>query len=209
MNYPDYQPSVATDPLSDDELDALDAQLAELPADGAMNLEALDGFLTGLVVGPGLARTLKGGDWLPLVWGGDGADGVFPFESQRQRKKVVVQVLRHLRTIDVALREHPDAWQPVVSVAEDDAAEEEWVDAGDWCTGFLQSMDLNREAWAPWLDQPALSAQFVPLLLLGGEPEERPAGATQALDDLEVRDQLSRAFFDTVLVLARPEALNG
>ena len=83
------------------------------------------------------------------------------------------------------------------------------MDAGDWCTGFLQAMDLNREAWAPWLDQPALSVQFVPLLLLGGEPEERPAGATQALDDLEVRDQLSRAFFDTVLVLARPEALNG
>ncbi len=209
MNYPDYQPNVANEPLSDDELDALDAQLAELPADAAMNLEALDGFLTGLVVGPGLARTLKGGDWLPLVWGGDGADGMFPFESQRQRKKMVVQVLRHLRAIDLALRGHPDAWQPVVSVAEDEAAEEEWVDAGDWCTGFLQAMDLNREAWGPWLDQPAWSVRFVPLLLLGGEPEERPAGAPEALDDLEERDQLSRAFFDTVLVLARPETLNG
>ena len=204
MQYPDYNPSVATDPLSDAELDELAELLEVLPSDGVMSLEGLDGFVTGLLVGPGLARTLKGSQWLPLVWGGDGAQEPAPFESNRQRKKLVVQVLRHLRSLDVVLNQDPQAWQPVVSVAEEEGTAEgegeEWVDATEWCTGFLQAMDLDRDAWTPWLDSD-LAPQFVPLLLLAGLPEERPAGVSADLESVVVRDELSRAFLDTVQAL--------
>ncbi len=207
MIYPDYNPQTTTEALSDDELQALDELLAALPSDGAMNIEALDGFLTGLLVGPALARRLRGTDWLPLVWGGDGPGEHAPFESNRQRKKVVVQTLRHLRAIEVVLQNSPEAWSPVFSVAEED--EREWVDASDWCIGFLQAVDLDREGWSRWLDDPVLGQALVPLALLGSDESELSAADAQRLADPEVRDQLSRALPDAVLALlpsAAPEA---
>lgn len=198
MDHPDYNPESPNTPLSDDELQALDDLLAELPADGALNTEALDGYLTGLLAGPALARRLKGGDWLPLVWGGDGADGA-PFTSNRQRKRVTVLVLRHLRHLDAVLSTNADQWQPVFSVAEAD--EREFVDASDWCAGFLQAVDLDREAWAPWLDTPQASQTLVPLMLLGATQDELSEAQTTQLEDPAVRDELSRTVPDAVTLL--------
>lgn len=204
MIYPDYNPQTDTPPLDDHELQALDELLAALPSEGAMTTEALDGFLTGLLLGPGLARTLRGQDWLPLVWGGDGPGEHAPFESNRQRKKVVVQVLRHLHALDVTLHQRPDDWQPIFSVAETD--EREWVDAGDWCTGFLQAIDMGREAWSGWFDHPLTGPALVPLVLLGSDDSELDAAEVERLADPEVRDQLSRAVPDAVLALVAAEA---
>jgi uncharacterized protein len=202
--YPDYNPQTTTEALSDDELQALDELLAALPSDGALNIEALDGFLTGLLVGPVLAQRLRGTEWLPLVWGGDGPGEHAPFESNRQRKKVVVQALRHLRAIDMTLQNSPDAWAPVFSVAEED--EREWVDATDWCVGFLQAVDLDKEAWSPWFDSALTGPALVPLVLLGSEESELSAADAQRLADPQTRDQLSRTLLDAVLALRPTEA---
>ena len=48
MQYPQYNPASDNRPLSDEELEDLDDLLAALPTDGAMNIEALDGYLAGL-----------------------------------------------------------------------------------------------------------------------------------------------------------------
>ena len=52
MDYPHYQPDIADAPLRDEELSTLDAMLQALPNEAAMNVEALDGYLTALLVGP-------------------------------------------------------------------------------------------------------------------------------------------------------------
>ena len=207
MDYPDYNPQIDSPPLSDDELNALDQLLQALPADNVMNVEGLDGYLTALLVGPGLLQRLKTADWLPGVWGGDaGQDGgSAPFPSQKQRKRAAFLVLRHLHAIQVQLGSGTDSWEPVFSIAESD--DREWVDAEDWCIGFLQAVALDPDAWAPLFDDPELGAALVPLALLGGDDSGLSDADRERLADPEQRDALSRAVADAVpLLFARQNA---
>lgn len=187
VQYPDYDPRVANTPLDERELDELDTLLAQLPAEGAMNVEAMDGYLTALLVGP-WPQVPPSARWMPAVWGGDG-EGNAPFASAKQRKRVVLLLLRHLHGLDRVLRELPDDWEPVLSVAE--VQGEEIVDAEDWCAGFLAAVPLDEPAWAPRFEGPALR----PLVRLGAEDGDAPADAAE-------RDELSRAAVDAVLALA-------
>lgn len=200
VDYPRYDPASKLTPLADDELQALDRLLQDLPADGVMTLDGVDGFLTAMLVGP--PQWLSGrptADWLPLVWGGDGdggPDAAAPFASKRQRKATVVLLLRHLRHLQQQLFEAPADWEPIFSVAEQGA--DEWTDARDWCTGFLQAVDLDPVAWGEVWSDPALA----PLLRLGGELEGgAPPADLPELDDAAVCDELSRAVPDAVLHL--------
>ena len=68
-------------------------------------------------------------------------------------------VLRHLRHLSQQLGESPDDWQPIFSIAEQGGAKARWVDARDWCTGFLQAVDLRPEAWGTtWTDAAGAAA---------------------------------------------------
>lgn len=204
MDYPRYDPASALTPLAPAELDALDRLLQTLPADGVMSLDGVDGYLTALAAGPAeLLATLPTAEWLPLVWGGDGPEGnegAEPFNSKRQRKATVVQLLRHLRHVAEELQ-HPERWEPIFSIAEKGA--DEFADAGDWCTGFLQAVDLLPSAWDGLWDDPAVA----PLLQLGGGLDGVPTPTVDAegealnLDDAADVDRLSRAVPDAVLRL--------
>ena len=198
MEYPQYDPQSPNTPLSDDELQALDELLAALPVDGAMNIEGMDGYLTALLVSPQPLSSLRTAAWLPAVWGGDGADHA-PFPSGRQHKRAMVLVLRHLQHLACTLRDTPDAWEPIFSVAE--TPERELADAQDWCTGFLQAVDLAPEAWGPWFDEDELGAALVPIALLGGDGQDLSPEDLARLDDPEVVDDLSREVAEVVLML--------
>jgi uncharacterized protein len=199
VEYPDYNPASTNLPLSDAELEALDSLLAHLPGGQAMNIEALDGYLTALLVAPAPLTSRKTAAWLPTVWGGDG-EGCAPFRSNRQRKDTVVTVLRHLRHLESQLSQGDDAWQPVFSVAETPEGEE-LVDAQDWCAGFLMGVDLDAEAWAPLFDHPEIGPALVPLVLLGGAEDDVPPAEAERLADPAVVDELSRSVPDVVLAL--------
>lgn len=204
MQYPDYKPALESPPLSDEELQALDALLGGLDTDDAMNVEALDGYLTALLLAPVPAAALKGADWLPDVWGGDGqGEGDAPFASGKQKKRAIVLVLRHLRAIDQALQHTPDRWEPVFSVAED--GDREFADAEDWCIGFLQAAAMDAEGWGRLFDDPVLGPLLLPIALLGGDDSTLSPADAERLADPEQRDELSRAIPDTVLALAARE----
>lgn len=210
MNYPQFDRASNNLPLSDDELQDFDALLQGLPTDGAMTVEGVDGFLTAMLLAP--AEWLDqwpSADWLPLIWGGDGPDGQ-PFASNRQRKRATLFALRHLQSIACALRDQAHgarlAWEPLFSVVETPAragaAAEEWVDAQDWCLGFLQAMDLGPEAWRDWQADPALGPVLRNIALLGGEFEPAPGSEdAAALDDPAERDALARRVAEGVLAM--------
>ncbi len=203
MQYPDYQPTLDTPPLTDDELVALDDLLAGLPAppaEGAMNVETLDGYLTALLLAPTPVDQRRGADWLPPIWGGDGA-GDAPFASGKQKKRAIVLLLRHLHAIDVALRLHPDRWEPVFSIAEG-ADGHEWTDAEDWCIGFLHASSQDSEGWGALFDDAQFGPLLLPIGLLGGDDAGLPAAEQARLDEPEHRDALSRAVPEAVLALA-------
>jgi uncharacterized protein len=200
VDYPDYDPDRPTPPLGDADLDALDDLLAALPGDGVMNIEALDGYLTALAVGPVRPGALPTGRWLPPVWGGDPVPGTpAPFASGKQKKRAVVLALRHLHHIEQQLRRDPARWEPVCSVAETD--EGDLADAEDWCAGFLHAVALDADAWAPLFDDPALGPALRPLVCLGADPADLSEAERGGLDDPNVRDGLSRAALDAVPLL--------
>ena len=205
MQYPHYNPASDNRPLDDEELNDLDELLAALPVDTAMNIEALDGYLAGLLLTPGrqLAE-LHGEAWLPLIWGGDPVDGpsdTAPFASGKQRKKAVLLVLRHLQSIATAWTQQPQAWEPIFSFAEGDDEDTEYADAEDWAAGFLMAVELAPDAWAPLFDGPDTAPLLAPVAALGGED-----GALAEASAAE-RDAASRAIPDAMLALwARRQA---
>lgn len=207
MDYPRYDPQSAVTPLTPAELDGLDRLLQALPADAAMTLDGMDGYLTALLAAPTpLLASLSTTDWLPLIWGGDGEAGneaAAPFASKRQRKATVVLVLRHLRHLSEQLSLAPDQWEPIFSIAESGA--KEWVDARDWCAGFLQAVDLQPDAWAAVWQDPVLGPAMAPLAQLGGGLDSA-AGAAEELQDPALVDQLSRGVPEAVLSLLNSRA---
>lgn len=198
MQYPRYDPQSPVTPLTAEEIAALDGLLQRLDADTAMSLDGFDGYLTAFAIGPAALRESPSADWLPLIWGGDpaGPDEAAPFPTKRQRKNTVVMALRHLRHLGALLRDKPDDWEPIFSIAE--KGPDEFADAREWCMGFLQAVDLMPDAWGDAWADPALA----PLLLLGGGLDGAPANAAPDLDDPVLCDELSRAVPDAVLLLA-------
>jgi uncharacterized protein len=197
MQYPHYNPASDNRPLADEEINDLDELLAALPTDEAMNAEALDGYLAGLLLTPGRnLADLPGAAWLPLIWGGDGeGDDPKPFASGKQRKKVVMLVLRHLQSIAKAWAERPQAWEPIFSFADGEDEDTEYADAEDWAVGFLMAVDLAPDAWAPWFDGAETGPLLAPVAALGGED-----GALAEASAAE-RDEASRKIPDAMLAL--------
>lgn len=204
MDYPAYDPASADHPLTDDELALLERTLEQLPGDGVMTLDGLDGFLTALAVGPGQLARRATADWLPVVWGGGPGSGTeAPFPSNQKRKRTVVLVLRHLRSVIAQLERDPALWEPVFSVAAlpgDDGRE--LADAADWCRGFLAATDLDPAMWAPLFDDHETGPGLATIALLGEEGEgAAPPDDEEDLEDPMTRDRLSRLAADAALVL--------
>jgi uncharacterized protein len=210
MNYPQYNPASDNRPLSDDELNDLDELLSILPTEGALNIEALDGYLAGLLLTPGRKLAdVPGEAWLPIIWGGDGDVDPAPFVSGKQRKKVTLLVLRHLQSIAHAWTHHPKGWEPIFSFADgesesDDADEApEYADAEDWAAGFLIAVNLAPEAWEPLFDGAETGPLLAPLAALG--VEDGPLADATA----EARDEASRKIPDAMLALWAIHQNNG
>jgi uncharacterized protein len=202
MQYPQYNPASDNRPLSDDELNDLDELLSVLPTDDALNIEALDGYLAGLLLTPGhKLADLPGDAWLPVIWGGDAEPDPKPFVSGKQRKKVVMLVLRHLHSIATAWTLTPRAWEPIFSFADgqsdsdDEDEAPEYADAEDWAAGFLIAVNLAPEAWEPLFDGAETGPLLAPIAALGAE--DGPLADAPA----EARDEASRSIPDAMLAL--------
>ena len=80
-------------PLSADELDALDDFLAnESIEDTSMDVSTLEGFLTEIAIGP---RTVMPSEWLPWVWDMEDGESEAGFESVEQANRIISLVMRY------------------------------------------------------------------------------------------------------------------
>ena len=74
------------------DLNALDGYLmSDHAPDDSMGLSDLDGFLTGIVVGPEL---ILPSEWLPIVWGGKEPE----FETDAEMRIVLGTIMGRYRT---------------------------------------------------------------------------------------------------------------
>lgn len=116
------------------------------------NLEALDGFLSALAVGP---EAVPAEEWQPVVWGGkpprwDNAEEAAEVDGLLQAHwNLVTQRVRH------GSDELPDALAPLLWLPEDPSEhEDDDLDVGrDWAYGFFRGVELREAGWDAWLDE--------------------------------------------------------
>jgi uncharacterized protein len=146
----------------DSDLEALDQFLmSDQAPDDCMMLSDLDGFLTGLAVGPEL---IAPSEWLPLVWGGDEEP---VFDSAAEAQSVLGAIMRRYNEI---LGQIADGYIEPIFI-ETIAGE---VIAADWAEGFMQAIALRAAAWEKLLTSEDHGHALIPILALCGDDEGEP-----------------------------------
>ncbi len=144
--------------LDDDQIERLSGLLDQraVPFKG-FNLEALDGFLSALVVAPSLVPP---SEWEPVVWGGQPPR----WNSTEEALQVQQLLMGHWNMCAARARQDgdtlPDHLAPLLWLPEDpeltgeDALREDELDVGqDWALGFFTAVMLREQEWDQWLDE--------------------------------------------------------
>lgn len=139
------------------DLDPLAAFLtSDRAPDGCMDLSELDGFLAGLVAGPG---PISPATFLPVVWD----DEEPAFAGTEEAARVLMLIEGRFREIAAGLEQDPADYAPVY-----------WQDVAgtvileDWAAGFMQAVSLAPDAWRAALADPDGSALLIPIAALAG-----------------------------------------
>jgi len=124
-----------------------------------LGLSDLDGFLTGIVVGPEL---IIPSEWLPVVWGNEEPE----FESHAQAESIVSLVMGRYNEIAAGFNSDPERFEPIFH---------KWptgeVIVTDWAAGFVEAVEMRRAVWEPLLGHRRAKLLLEPLLILGDDGE--------------------------------------
>jgi len=174
-----------TTPLSESKMTELDEFLMSgVTPEGCMDISALDGFLTSLVIGPELVPPSV---WLKAIWGGESEPA---FESSAQAQRVISLIMRRSNAISSMFNEPPE-FAPILYEREVEGSR--YWSADDWCWGFLEAVRLSPETWQPLVEDEDNRSMLLPIVALGSEDgwelleadPNRDAAEQAALDDLE------------------------
>jgi uncharacterized protein len=142
------------------DLDALDDYLmSDHAPDDSMGLSDLDGFLTGIVVGPEL---ILPSEWLPVIWGGEEPE----FETEDEMHVVLGTIIGRYNDIAACFNTDPDGFDPMFLEGPEDE-----VIASDWAGGFIDAVALRPMAWKPLMEHDRAGILMAPLFLLSGDME--------------------------------------
>ena len=154
-------------PLSDEELDELSQFLSaeDMPEDG-MDIAMLDGFLTGIVIGP---NTLLPNQWLPAIWDATD-DNPMSWKSAEQMQHIIGLIMRMYNDRVHDLHEDITDYDPLIYQSEHDGKAVPILD--EWCMGFVRAIQLDPDGWQPLIDADAGDeggGLLTPMLLYGTE----------------------------------------
>lgn len=153
------------------DLDLLGAfLLSERAPPGAMGLPQLDGFLTGIAVGPDL---LMPSEWLPAIWG----DGNPEFDGIEEARAVSSAILLRYNEILNALATGRNDFVPAPAPGPDGR-----IAAIDWATGFFDAMRLRPDSWKPLLEDKNGTPAIFPIVLLASPKDMVPPELRDSVD---------------------------
>jgi uncharacterized protein len=191
---PGKKPMELGQPLSDAEFDELDQfLLSDATPEECMDIAMLDGFLTALVVGP---NTLTPSLWLPILYGETDEDPM-KWGSAEQAQRILGLIMRHMNDIIWQLREAPDDYEPVIYMSEYEGKTIPILD--EWCTGFMQGVQLDAAAWEPLFDAEDAQGVLLPIMLYGTESGWDTLKSKPEL--AERHDEFAEALADCVLAI--------
>jgi uncharacterized protein len=103
--------------------------------DDCMQLSDLDGFLTGVAIGPEL---IMPSEWLPAIWQG----GEPEFKDVEQAERIMEIIMARYNEIIHLLDDEPGAFEPILYEAPDGR-----MLAADWAEGFMDAFGLRIDSW--------------------------------------------------------------
>ena len=157
------------------DLEALDQFLmSDASPEDCMQLSDLDGFLTGIAIGPEL---VKPSEWLPMVWGGEEP----VFDDVEQARAVLGMIMMRYNEILRVLDTDPEAYAPIFWEGPDGE-----LIAADWAEGFADAIRLRQAAWQPLFEDRQANVMLTPIMVLCDDPE----GGSPLEGDPEVRAAL-------------------
>jgi len=124
------------------------------PTEG-MDLAELDGFLTGIAVGP---EAIPPNEWTPVIWGEEEPE----FSSEEEMSSVFAALMDRYNAITMILDTDPSGLTPVYWEDDDGT-----LDPTGWVAGFMQSLQLRPDAWQPLLEDSEAQSLLLPFLLFG------------------------------------------
>jgi uncharacterized protein len=166
------------------DLERLDEFLASdrAPAE-CMQLSELDGFLTGVAVGPEL---IPPSVWLPMIWHDDEPG----YADMEEAQTILGIIMRRYNEIIRLVDSFAGVYRPVL-VEQDDGT----VDASDWAVGFLQAMAICQDAWEPLVMDRTAGALIAPIMLIASTTDlaDLPLDDDERLPDDEMAKLLAEA----------------
>jgi uncharacterized protein len=152
------------DPLTEKEIDELDSFLmSDAVSDEAMVFEAVDGYLTAMVIGPKLVAPSR---WLHGIWGPT-EDDAPEFETIDQAQRILELLMRHMNGIAGQMMHDPDSFEPMCVTATYPGDPHEYDDGEVWAMGFMEGVTLSQDDWQPLLADPRAAEVLRPIRLLG------------------------------------------
>ena len=148
-----------------------------------MGLSDLDGFLTGIVIGPELVLP---SEWLSVIWG----DGSPKFKNGKEAQSIMDAIMERYNEIVRVFQDIPSSFDPVFWETRDGL-----VIAADWAEGFYDAINLRPKAWKPLFQDGIGSELMKPLMILCGKQEGASDLSPSAKSGLmrEAGDQLPSA----------------
>jgi uncharacterized protein len=138
------------------DLETLDSFLmSDRSPPDSMMLSDLDGFLTGIAVGPELVLP---SEWLPLIWGGEAPE----FADQDEAKAILGAIMDRYNEILRHIAD--DVFDPIFWADRDGT-----LIAMDWAEGFLQAIMLRADAWEGLFKSKRDGQLLYPILALCGD----------------------------------------
>ena len=177
--------SLAGGPLSDREIEELDAALAAVPEPyEPLDVVMLDGFLVGLLLQP---QPVLPSQWLSYVFDGEGRDAALPSGADRF-KRIADLILRQHNYLAACINAR-EPFDPIVFPIEDEAGQPAEGPAGiealaPWAAGFMSAIHMFPQLLDTYGEDPALAESLVGVLRhLPIDPDEPAAEARRFAED--------------------------
>jgi uncharacterized protein len=162
-----------------------------------MTIEALDGYLTAMAIGP---TTVPPSYWLPGVWG-PSEDHAPKFETMDHAQHILGLILRNMNGIIASLENDPDAFEPVFGFSRFDGDDHEYIDGEAWAMGFMHGLMLIRMDWQALFDSEEGREALEPIRLMGAL--DLPDEVLDVVDTPQQREVLTKQFPASVAAIYR------
>ena len=154
----------------------------------SMQISDLDGFLTGIAVGP---EVIMPSEWFPVSWGGEEP----VFDDDREARAVFGGIMS--RYNEILQQVEAGAFRPILWVDADGAEI-----AADWAEGFALAIGLRPEAWGPLFEAKEDAFLLFPILALCGDENSESALGLDAETEDEVLEEAPAVLPAVVMEIA-------